>query len=39
MSDSASGDDAPSRFGVVRDVIIFQAKLWLEGFKDVALMP
>ncbi len=39
MSESASSDDAPSRFGVVRDVIIFQAKLWLEGFKDVALMP
>lgn len=39
MSESVSPDDTPSRSEVVRDVIIFQAKLWLEGFKDVALMP
>lgn len=39
MSESVSPDDPPSRSEVVRDVIIFQAKLWLEGFKDVALMP
>jgi len=39
MSESTSSDDAPSRSKMIRDVIIFQAKLWLEGFKDVALMP
>jgi hypothetical protein len=39
MSESVSPDDTPSRSKVIRDVIIFQAKLWLEGFKDVALMP
>ncbi len=39
MSESVSPDDTPSRSEVVRDVIIFQAKLWLEGFKDIALMP
>lgn len=33
----ASGDR--SRSTVVRDVFIFQAKLWLEGFKDIVLMP
>jgi len=31
--------DAPSRFETVRDVVIFQIKLWLEGFKDIVLMP
>ena len=31
--------NAPSRNKVVRDVLIFQVKLWLEGFKDIVLMP
>ena len=39
MSESAASPDTPSRPEVVRDVAIFQVKLWLEGFKDVALMP
>lgn len=39
MSESSPNEDAPSRARVVRDVIVFQAKLWLEGFKDIALMP
>ncbi len=39
MSESPAPPDEPSRSEVVRDVVIFQAKLWLEGFKDVALMP
>ncbi len=39
MPESVSPDDTPSRSKVIRDVIIFQAKLWLEGFKDIALMP
>jgi hypothetical protein len=28
-----------SRRDIVRDLIVFQVKLWIEGFKDVALMP
>jgi hypothetical protein len=28
-----------SRRDILRDLIVFQVKLWLEGFKDVALMP
>ena len=39
MSESPVPPDKPSRSEVVRDVVIFQAKLWLEGFKDVALVP
>ncbi len=39
MSESSSLPDEPTRSEIVRDVVIFQAKLWLEGFKDVALMP
>ncbi|WP_263808582.1 MULTISPECIES: hypothetical protein [Salinibacter] len=39
MSESPAPPDEPSRSEVVRDVVIFQAKLWLEGVKDVALMP
>lgn len=39
MSEFVSSKDAPSRPKVIRDMLIFQAKLWLEGFKDLALMP
>lgn len=39
MPDATSSDDTPSRRKIVRDVLIFELKLWLEGFKDVALMP
>lgn len=28
-----------SRRQIARDLIIFQAKLWVEGFKDVVLVP
>jgi len=36
--------DAPSerpasRSKIIRDVFVFQVKLWLEGFKDFVLMP
>lgn len=24
---------------ILRDLLVFQAKLWIEGFKDVVLMP
>lgn len=39
MAESVLPEDTPSRSKVVRDMLIFQAKLWLEGFKDFALMP
>jgi hypothetical protein len=39
VSESPVPPDEPSRSEVVRDVMIFQAKLWLEGVKDVALVP
>ena len=39
MPESTPPRDAPSRVQILRDVLIFQAKLWLEGFKDIALMP
>lgn len=39
MSNTTLPDDAPSRRKTVRDVLIFQIKLWLEGFKDILLMP
>lgn len=32
-------DDRPSRRVVLRDVLIFQLKLWLDGLKDVFLSP
>ena len=38
MSETSS-QPSPSRKKVVRDVLIFQVKLWLEGFKDFILMP
>jgi hypothetical protein len=38
MPDSPVPTDE-SRGQIVRDVLIFQVKLWLEGFKDVVLMP
>ena len=34
-----SAEETASRTEILRDVLIFQAKLWLEGFKDIALMP
>ncbi|MFB6231890.1 MAG: hypothetical protein ABEL04_12125 [Salinibacter sp.] len=39
MPESTPSGDAPSRSETARDVVIFQVKLWLEGFKDVVLMP
>jgi hypothetical protein len=39
MSDPTLSEDSTSRTKIVRDVLIFQAKLWLEGFKDFVLMP
>lgn len=39
MSDLTLSEDSTSRTKIVRDVLIFQAKLWLEGFKDFVLMP
>jgi len=39
MPDSSAPEDAQSRKTIIRDVLIFQVKLWLEGFKDIVLMP
>ena len=39
MQDSSAPADPPSRGQIIRDVLIFQVKLWLEGFKDFVLMP
>ncbi|MFB6098977.1 MAG: hypothetical protein ABEK84_07695 [Salinibacter sp.] len=35
----SASEEPTSRTRIVRDVLIFQAKLWLEGFKDIVLMP
>lgn len=34
-----SSEEKTSRTKVIREVLIFQVKLWLEGFKDFVLMP
>lgn len=39
MTRDAPSENPPSRLRVVRDVLVFLIKLWLEGFKDLALMP
>jgi len=39
MPESSAPEDAQSRKTIIRDVLIFQVKLWLEGFKDIVLMP
>jgi hypothetical protein len=39
MSDTQPGAPSESRDTILRDVLVFQVKLWLEGFKDVVLMP
>lgn len=39
MSDTDSSRSRPSRRTIIRDLIVFQVKLWLEGFKDFVLMP
>lgn len=32
-------ENRPSRTTIVHDLLVFQVKLWLEGLKDVALVP
>ena len=40
MSDAHVPDPQPyPRRRIARDLILFQAKLWIEGFKDVILVP
>ena len=29
----------PSRGALIRDLLIFHLKLWLDGFKDIVLLP
>jgi hypothetical protein len=31
--------EPPSRTELIRDVVVFQVKLWVEGVKDVVLIP
>lgn len=39
MSNSSATESSPSQSAVVSDLLVFQVKLWLEGFKDVVLVP
>lgn len=39
MSNSSASESPPSPSTVVSDLLVFQVKLWLEGFKDVVLVP
>lgn len=39
MTDPSSDPSAESRGQILRNVLVFQVKLWLEGFKDLVLMP
>lgn len=39
MPDSSSSDGSPSKSVIVRDLLLFQMKLWLDGLKDVVLSP
>ena len=39
MSASSSSDGGPSKSVIVRDLLLFQMKLWLDGLKDVVLSP
>lgn len=31
--------DSASRRQIARDLLVFQVKLWIEGFKDIVLVP
>jgi hypothetical protein len=37
--DHVPRDDRPSRGVILRDLLIFQVKLWFDGLKDVVLSP
>jgi hypothetical protein len=39
MTHSSSVDDRPSKRIILRDLLLFQMKLWLDGLKDVVLSP
>lgn len=39
MNSSTPDRDTPSRTTILRDLLVFQVKLWLEGLKDIALVP
>lgn len=39
MSDTGSFGSRPSRRRILRDLLVFQVKLWLEGLKDIVLVP
>ena len=37
--DAPPDAEPPPRTDLIRDVVVFQVKLWVEGVKDVALIP
>jgi len=39
MPHSSAADDRPSKGVILRDLLLFQMKLWLDGFKDIVLSP
>lgn len=39
MAHSPSTDNRPSKGVILRDLLLFQMKLWLDGLKDVVLSP
>jgi hypothetical protein len=39
MAHTPSSDDRPSKGVILRDLLLFQMKLWLDGFKDIVLSP
>lgn len=39
MSDFSTSDRRPSKGVIMRDLLLFQMKLWLDGLKDVVLSP
>jgi len=39
MSPPTPSQERPTRRKILRDLLTFQIKLWIEGFKDVVLVP
>ena len=39
MTNRDSSAEPPPRREVIREIAVFQGKLWVEGFKDVVLIP
>jgi len=39
MSNLPPAEERPSKGVIIRDLLIFQVKLWLDGLKDIVLSP